>query len=200
MQDQREKHRENIKKSILESAKKIAKEEGWNSLTMRKISKEIGFSLPIIYRNFKNKDAIISFLANQGFVDIQKEISKVMQTKFSKPSTLIQEVIKTYWNFSQKKSEIYSIMYGLEGITFEDPYPLKEAKKLFYLIQEWIQSLIDDFQAKIENSLETTEMIWAGVHGFIALSKMQKIERSKERSEYLLKTYCDYFIKAWGLE
>lgn len=53
--------------NILEASLQIVKEEGWQSLSMRKIADIIEYTAPMIYEYFANKDAILTELANQGY-------------------------------------------------------------------------------------------------------------------------------------
>ena len=47
---------------ILEASLDIVKDEGWPSLSMRKIADKIEYTAPIIYEYFSNKDAILQEL------------------------------------------------------------------------------------------------------------------------------------------
>jgi AcrR family transcriptional regulator len=52
--DQRIKHKEQIRESILETTKIIVLQEGWQAVSIRKIADSIGYSLPMVYKFFEN--------------------------------------------------------------------------------------------------------------------------------------------------
>ncbi len=50
--------KENLREGILQAAKKIAVNEGWQAVTIRKIADEIEYTPPIVYEHFANKEAV----------------------------------------------------------------------------------------------------------------------------------------------
>jgi AcrR family transcriptional regulator len=58
--ERRQKEKEEIKQSILDAARKIAAEEGWNALTIRKIADEIEYTSRCLF--FTSSDINISSL------------------------------------------------------------------------------------------------------------------------------------------
>ncbi|MEL6805067.1 MAG: helix-turn-helix domain-containing protein, partial [Bacteroidota bacterium] len=59
IRERREKEKAAQTNSILRAARKIAVAEGWTKVSIRKISKEIAYTPPVIYEHFKNKEAIL---------------------------------------------------------------------------------------------------------------------------------------------
>lgn len=52
------------KKQIIDAARKIIIKKGSEHLTLRAMAREVGFSEAAIYRHFKNKNEVLSFLMN----------------------------------------------------------------------------------------------------------------------------------------
>ncbi|WPO84175.1 helix-turn-helix domain-containing protein [Chryseobacterium sp. JJR-5R] len=69
IKDRRNREKEHIKNLIIDAARKISIEKSMAQVTIRKIAKEIHYSTTIIYYYFKNKEEIISILAE---TDIKK--------------------------------------------------------------------------------------------------------------------------------
>jgi AcrR family transcriptional regulator len=61
-QQRRERERQAIRQSILSAARQIAIEEGWQTVTTRKVADRIEYSQPTIYEYFDNKEAILMAL------------------------------------------------------------------------------------------------------------------------------------------
>ena len=51
--------KEEMKSSILDAAWKLVQQDGWQSLSIRKIADAIEYSVPVIYYHFENKEANI---------------------------------------------------------------------------------------------------------------------------------------------
>ena len=57
----------------------MVKDEGWQSLSIRKIAAAVDYSIPVIYDHFENKEAILFEFAKQGFHLLTKNIQKAVE-------------------------------------------------------------------------------------------------------------------------
>ena len=55
--ERRLREKEKVRAAILDTAWNMVKEEGWQSLSIRKIADAIEYSVPVIYDHFENKEA-----------------------------------------------------------------------------------------------------------------------------------------------
>ena len=65
--ERKEKHREILRRRIINEAFKILSENGWEKLTIRNLADSIDYSPRTIYLYFKNKDALISAVIEEVF-------------------------------------------------------------------------------------------------------------------------------------
>ena len=61
--ERREKHRVERERRIVDAARNIAASEGWDAVTIRRLSDEIGYSQPVLYTHYANKAAIVGAVA-----------------------------------------------------------------------------------------------------------------------------------------
>lgn len=52
------------------------KNEGWQSLSIRKIADAIEYSIPVIYDHFENKEAILHEMGKDGSGYCQKKLGR----------------------------------------------------------------------------------------------------------------------------
>src|SRR3954468_22006446 len=90
--------------NILEASLDIVKEEGWQSLSMRKIADKIEYTAPIIYEYFANKDAILNELTRQGYVKLSKQMEEA-KAKFTDPAEQLEAMWLAYWSFAFQEKE-----------------------------------------------------------------------------------------------
>jgi AcrR family transcriptional regulator len=128
--ERRQKEKEEIKQSILDAARKIASEEGWNALTIRKIADEIEYTPPIVYEYFENKEDLIRELIDAGFVKLGKEISVARQSE-TDPHKLLMKLSLIHWDFAFNNVELYQIMFSLER-----PTPNEEMLSVINIIEK----------------------------------------------------------------
>ncbi len=105
--------KEETRKNILDAAYGIAKEEGWNGLSMRKIADRIEYTAPIIYEYFSNKEAILSELTGWGFNMLSRALEKAKATS-ENPREQLKAMWMAYWEFAFTDTEMYQVMFGVQ--------------------------------------------------------------------------------------
>ena len=72
------KQKEDLRTVILEAAKKLFVQEGYEATSIRKIAKEIGFSPTTIYLYYKDKSDIVYALHQVGFGMLKDQFLPLM--------------------------------------------------------------------------------------------------------------------------
>jgi AcrR family transcriptional regulator len=89
-----EKHSEEVRTRILEIARRIIAEEGVDALSIRRITKEMDYSVGIIYHYFQNKDEILTTLMQENFQRIMKSVRREGQDQ--PPDEAMRTGIRSY--------------------------------------------------------------------------------------------------------
>jgi AcrR family transcriptional regulator len=105
--------KEETRKNILDAAYAIAKQDGWQGLSMRKIADRIEYTAPIIYEYFSNKEAILSELTGRGFNMLSRELEKA-KAKSDNPEEQLEAMWMAYWEFAFTDTEMYQVMFGVQ--------------------------------------------------------------------------------------
>ena len=114
--ERRQKEKEEIKQRIIDAARKIASNEGWHALTIRKIAEEIEYTPPIVYEHFENKEDLIQELIYTGFGILGKKFANARQSE-SDPRKLLKMMSMIHWDFAFANTELYQLMFSLERPT-----------------------------------------------------------------------------------
>ncbi|MES2005762.1 MAG: TetR/AcrR family transcriptional regulator [Bacteroidota bacterium] len=171
--------KEETRVNILEASLDIVKEEGWQSLSMRKIADKIEYTAPIIYEYFANKDAILNELTRQGFVKLSRQMEEASSAHTS-PAEQLEAMWLAYWNFAFANKELYQVMYGVEMncCTFENSCPD---------IQGPANMLWDKITELVPKENQTEEYIctkyytfWSVVHGLISINMTRQTRQSTD--------------------
>src|SRR5213075_1861684 len=104
--------KDEVRSKILSTAWKMVKEDGWQSLSIRKIADAIEYSVPVIYDHFENKEAIVFEFGKEGFRLLSKKIQQAKE-KQDDPAEQLKAIADAYWNFTYRNKEHYQFMYGL---------------------------------------------------------------------------------------
>lgn len=172
---------------ILEASLDIVKEEGWQSLSMRKIADRIEYTAPIIYEYFANKDAILNELTRQGFVKLAREMDEASKA-FSDPPAQLEAMWLAYWNFAFANKELYQVMYGVEMncCVFENSCP--DIQGPSNLIWDKITELVPEENRTEDFICTKYYTFWSVVHGLISINMTRQTRQaSNEINKQVLK-------------
>lgn len=191
--ERRLRQKEEVRSSILSTAWQMVKEEGWQSLSIRKIADAIEYSVPVIYDHFENKEAIVLEFAKEGFQLLSKRIQKARE-KSGDPAEQIKAIADAYWNFAFKNKEHYQIMYGMgmQGCEIEKCFP--ERGSLRNVILEPIIALITKSKNPDVNPCLKYFTFWSILHGLISIKSMNS-NVSEEVNKMIMDDAVAGFIK-----
>lgn len=152
-----------LKVAILTSARTLAKREGWTQVSIRKIAKDIQYTPPVIYEHFKNKEAILIELQNQGFRQLRFRLEEVAREQPA-PHLRLIAISEAYWQWAFEHRELYEVMFNLDGIRCLQPntQALREAAQC---VMETIRE-VHLFSATLD---ELFFNWWALMHGHVAI-------------------------------
>ena len=169
--ERRLRQKEEVRSSILATAWQVVKDEGWQSLSIRKIADAIEYSVPVIYDHFENKEAIMLEFARDGFRLLSKRIQKAKE-KSNDPAEQLRTIADTYWNFAFKNKEHYQLMYGMgmQGCEIEKCFP--ERGSFRNAVLEPITTLISKSKNPGINPCLKYFTFWSILHGLISIKSM----------------------------
>src|ERR1700759_412278 len=68
--DRRARERAARRRLITATARRIAEQEGWDAVTTRRLSAEIEYSQPVLYKHFAGMEGIVASVAVEGFAEL----------------------------------------------------------------------------------------------------------------------------------
>lgn len=185
--------KEETRLNILDAALDIVKEEGWQSLSMRKIADKIEYTAPIIYEYFDNKEGILLELTRRGYVILAREI-RTARDKHEKAETQLEAMWITYWNFAFKYKELYQLMYGVDMNCCELKKSMPEADLADDLFYDVIETLITIDNPAEDFVCRKYYTFWSIIHGLISINLVNK-GRDEEMNQRILKDAIRGIIK-----
>jgi AcrR family transcriptional regulator len=177
---------EHRKKRVVEAAKALFMNHGYQSVSMRNIAKEVGLSPMMLYKIFNNKRAIIHHIWDEIFNDIYRYcVESIDFTELSNERALYHICTK-FVNYWIQNPEYYNVVF-MESDRLEekgDKYFYQESKVISLLetlenivrkiIKEHSDKLTEeniDAEAKLRSNLLVLQL--QGIlHGFIILNEL----------------------------
>jgi AcrR family transcriptional regulator len=160
-------NREEVRMSILQTARDIAATDGWSCATVRKVAERIGYTAPIIYEHFGSKDEMLNQILKEGYITLAEVISTATQSA-SNSEDRIRAIIIAYWDFVHTNREIYQLMYGMEGARATSNEAREYAAPIVKIVTKELIRYNPE-QITPENVIEVMVAAWSMIHGMIAL-------------------------------
>lgn len=194
--ERRLRQKDQMRSDILSTAWKIVREEGWQSLSIRKIADAIEYSIPVVYDHFENKEAILLEFGKQGFELLTKKLQQAKK-KSDDPGEQLMAIADAYWNFAFKNKEYYQLMFGLgiSGCEMEKCIPQQSVFR--ELVQEPIEKILKQ-NKKSENSCLKYHTFWSVMHGLISIKMLGNTEIDEELNKMVLDDAVSGLIKNLG--
>src|SRR6202451_803044 len=95
--DRKQRQKEEVRASILDSAWEMVVTEGWQSFSIRKIADAIEYSVPVIYSHFESKDHILLEFNRKGFKLLAESLAAA-KVGMVNPADQIRAMGRAYWH------------------------------------------------------------------------------------------------------
>ena len=164
-------HHGDLNKSLLESASLIIKEQGVESLSMRKLADTVGVSRTAPYHHFKDKNALLCAIAEQGFCE-QEKILRDLRREKNTAEEDFKKYVHAYVEYALQHNETYDLMYGRTIWKAGNPSDALKAasKQTFKAWIDWVEELQEQNILPNSNTpLRIGQTTWASLHGLARL-------------------------------
>ncbi|RZK43595.1 MAG: TetR/AcrR family transcriptional regulator [Pedobacter sp.] len=182
-----------VRDSILEASREIVISEGWQAVSIRKIADAIGYSLPVVYTHFENKDAILEEFVKLGFAMLNEIVGEVKNRSLG-PEQQLSEIATAYFEFAFSRQEYYQMMFGLGMPSCEKAKEISEigtfSNHVIGVIRNIHPPLNDE--NKILLKFHT---LWSILHGLTAINMSNATAMPTEMQKLVLRDAVQGFIK-----
>ena len=175
MLSRREKEIIEIRTAIIDQSWKIIQEDGWQSLSIRKIAEAINYSVPVIYKHFENKEAIVEYFSKEGFKKLAESL-KESKRKSTDSNQEIRGIALAYWKFASENTAYYRIMFGLGIPPCETINSSQEMKASSDIMYEAIDKVLTSYHNQHIDRYLKLKTFWSMLHGFIAIDLLSNHE------------------------
>ena len=194
IKQRRERERQATRQAILQAALEIASEDSWEAVTIRRLAERIEYSPSAIYNYFEGKEAILLTLLRQGF---QQQLAALehISAQAQSPSARLLQIATAYWDFAWRNRTLYQLMFDLQGSMHE----VEEPKALFLAVRKAIEEWSQAQGVRIADLDAAVDILWATMHGMVALTMTQHIYGGRSRAKELLFQAVNDLLLAWSM-
>lgn len=180
-QRRRDRERAAARASILAAARDLARREGWDAVTMRRLGDEIEYSANFAYRYFAGRDDILLALVRDGFTRLRDTMATASHETKSRrangsetgpagPAAAVRRAAHAYLDFALSEPELYQLMYSLGGVRVPATDTWIEGQAIGAIITDLLTDTGDT------QSNQHVLQLWATAHGLIALKVVGRVD------------------------
>ena len=164
-------HHGDVKNALINAAMKLIETNELDSMSLRRLAKDVGVTPSAVYNHFADKDALMIAIKIRLYEDINRYFDLKCDSN-ADPEQRLLEMCYAYFHFSREYPSqfhfIFSSTLPLEWSTPEfvevSCYCLVKARKAVYGIFEKYQ-----VSCKEEDVVNTTLLVWSQLHGIVML-------------------------------
>jgi AcrR family transcriptional regulator len=187
IEERRARERAARRQLITATARTLAEQEGWDAVTTRRLSTEIEYSQPVLYKHFSGMDAIVASVAVQGFGELATVLSSARSPAVDGPDALAR-VAHAFIGFADDNPVLFDAMFTrattLKFATADTPAELTAA--------------FDELRTAVEMAAggrdpdTLAEVVWAALHGLITLDRNGRLrpDHRAARIDLLVSQFC----------
>jgi AcrR family transcriptional regulator len=187
IEDRRAREREARRRLIIGTARALAEADGWDAVTTRRLSTEIEYSQPVLYKHFTGMDQIAEAVAIDGFGELA-DVLRTARTGAETATDALTQIAHTYVAFARDNPALYDAMFTrattLRFAAEDTPPPLTAA---FTEVREAIAAV-----AHRQDADTLTEAFWAALHGLVTLARQGRLRPGydSERVDLLVAQFA----------
>jgi AcrR family transcriptional regulator len=166
----RQRDKNTLRQEIMDAARDLFVEEGYENVSMRKIADRIEYSPTAIYLHFKDKSELLKSICTAtfaGLVSALEGISAKLQTGKYDPVDLLKKGLQIYVDFGLAHPNHYQLTFlsPHEDPRHEDPICMQS----FDYLVEGVEACIAAGRFRAQPPQEISQALWAAVHGVTSL-------------------------------
>ncbi len=166
IEDRRQRERIARRTLITAAARALAEREGWEAVTTRRLSAEIEYSQPVLYKHFGSMEDIVEAVALEGFGELAETL-RAARHDSAAPGDGIGRVAAAFTDFATQHPALYDAMFTrstrLHFGARDTPATPAEA---FGELREAVATVT------ATRDIDTlTEVVWAALHGLVVLGR-----------------------------
>ena len=189
----RERIKKQVRTDIIQTSKDIARQEGWQAVSIRKIADVIEYSPPILYEYFESKDHLLKSIQSEGFEFLKTELEQI-KILYRNPEKILMEFAQVQWKFMTTQTEVFEVMFNLNGanITSNESLVAELEGKNNHPIWEIIAMLRPRSAEMVTRSFVEW---WSTSYGLLTMIAVAHPKKSWPQSEILFVESVRKFIR-----
>jgi AcrR family transcriptional regulator len=170
--ERRTRHKASLRNEILDAARALFVEEGYEAVSMRKVAQRIEYSPTTIYLYFKDKDELFQAICEEMFAKLSRKLEEQAKKRAADPVAdpveSLREGLRTYAKFALKHPEHYTVTFILPR-SHVVPFEGSLGQQTFQFLRGAVIRCVEAGAFREVDIEVAAQSLWAAVHGVVAL-------------------------------
>jgi len=163
----RQKNKDELRRAILDAARKIFVAGGYENFSMRKLAQRIEYSPGSLYLHFKNKEELFDSLVEESFARLLKTLTDMQNgSEEQNPTKELKKGLRAYVDFGLRNPNDYRFAFMLRPPLEKRPYTVHQA---FEALRYMVRRCVEEKWFRAVHVETTAQAMWACVHGITSL-------------------------------
>jgi AcrR family transcriptional regulator len=168
-QERRATEKAALRRQIMDAAAELFGIQGYESVSMRKIARRIGYTPMAIYLYFKDKNDILDCICEEAFTRLYRSLERIKLGTYT-PAEALREATRSFIDFAMKHPHHYRATF-LATAAAKGSMPRRDAIR--FRTRGLLTELMANFMGPDATAEEVdiaTQIVIVGWHGFCALT------------------------------
>lgn len=168
----REREKEALRQDILDAARELFVNEGYENVSMRRVAEKIEYSPTTIYLYFEDKASLLYAICEETFAKLTKRMEAISRES-DDPLEALRKGCRAYVDFGLRNPNHYKLTFINHPQHPRDPkLQLREESmgmRAYGNLRAGVAACINAKKFRETNVEAVTQMMWAGGHGITSL-------------------------------
>jgi len=180
-----------IREMVLDAAETIVVNEGYSSLTVRRIAMEIGYTVASIYMVFANMADLVLHIKANTVDDLNEQLQQLPDCP---PEQQIAELAKAYLKFADRNFNRWRMIFAQD--TESPEWYREKINRIFSRVEAQFAQLAPGSSTR--QNKQAARALCSGVHGICTLSLTGELDAEEINDvENTIILLVESFIAGW---
>jgi AcrR family transcriptional regulator len=164
----RARSRDSVRAVLIQAARDVLSEEGYEGLTIRRVAERAEYSLGSVYGYFADKDDLLYTLVRDDFIRLTEQLRAIRDR--AEGAAAVREMLLSYVRMGLEQPQSYEIMFMLKPqLASRNASDEDMDEHAYSIFRGCIVAAIRRGEFRREHPDVLAQMLWASVHGLVSL-------------------------------
>lgn len=172
VKERREREKETLRREILDAASELFVQEGYQSVSMRKIADKIEYSPTTIYLYFRNKAELIATICDETFEEMIA-VHEQINARESDPLERLRKGLRAYVDFGLSHPSHYILTFmtpfSEDAFPEEHVYETSPGGRSFDVLRSSVRNCVERGVFRDVDVEVASQALWGVIHGVTSL-------------------------------